>query len=188
MFNEDQRSDAELLADTPGDPAAFSAFYRRHVAPVLAYLVARTSRADLAADICAEVFAAALEQSGRFDRRRGPARAWLFTMASSRLTDAARRGTVENRARQRLAMPAIELEDEDLERIATLQDPQLPAARELLERLPADQREAIKARVLEERDYSDIAAAISTSEHVIRKRVSRGLAALRTQLDKEGNP
>ena len=85
-------------------------------------------------------------------------------------------------------MPAIELADEDLERIETLQDPQLHAARELLERLPVDQREAIKARVLEERNYSDIAAGISTSEHVIRKRVSRGLTALRTQLAKEGNP
>jgi RNA polymerase sigma factor (sigma-70 family) len=188
MPNEDRRSDAELLADTPGDPAAFSAFYRRHVAAVLSYLVGRTGRPDLAADICAEVFAAALEQHGRFDGRRGPARAWLFTMASSRLTDAARRGTVENRARQRLAMPAIELADEDLERIETLQDPQLQAAHALLEKLPADQREAIKARVLEERDYSDIAAGISTSEHVIRKRVSRGLTALRTQLAKEGNP
>jgi RNA polymerase sigma factor (sigma-70 family) len=188
MLDGDQRSDAELLAATPGDPAAYSVFYRRHVAAVLAYLVGRTSRPDLAADICAEVFAAALEKSERFDERRGPARAWLFTMASSRLSDAARRGTVENRARQRLAMPVIELENEDLERIETLQDPQLQAARELLERLPADQREAIRARVLEERDYSDIAAGISTSEHVIRKRVSRGLAVLRTQLAEEGNP
>ncbi len=85
-------------------------------------------------------------------------------------------------------MPVIELEDEDLERIETLQNPQLHAAGELLESLPADQREAIKARVLEERDYSDIAASINTSEHVIRKRVSRGLAALRTQLAEEGSP
>ncbi len=84
-------------------------------------------------------------------------------------------------------MPAIELEDADLERIETLQDPQFQAARELLERLPADQRDAIRARVLEERDYSDIAADIRTSEHVIRKRVSRGLAALRSQLTEEGN-
>jgi RNA polymerase sigma-70 factor (ECF subfamily) len=85
-------------------------------------------------------------------------------------------------------MPVIELETDDLERIETLQDPQLHAAGELLERLPVDQREAIRARVLEERDYSDIAASISTSEHVIRKRVSRGLATLRTQLAEEGNP
>ncbi len=187
MAHEDQRSDAALLAVTPGDGEAFSVFYRRHVGAVLAYLVGRTGRPDLAADICAEVFAAALETSERFNERRGPARAWLFNMASSRLTDAARRGTVEDRARQRLSMPAIELEDEDLERIETLQDPQLHEARELLESLPVDQREAIRARVLEERDYSDIAASISTSEHVLRKRVSRGLAALRTQMAEEGH-
>lgn len=182
MIDRDRRSDAELLASTPGHREAFAVFYRRHVAAVLAYLLGRTGRPDLAADICAEVFAAALEKSDRFDEHRGPARSWLFAMASSRLIDAARRGAVEDRARRRLGMPPIELEDEDLERVDALLDPQLGAAEELLRELPADQREAIMARVLEERDYSDIASGISTSEHVIRKRVSRGLAALRTQL------
>jgi hypothetical protein len=33
-------------------------FYRRHVHAVLAYLLARTRRPELAADLCAEVFAA----------------------------------------------------------------------------------------------------------------------------------
>ena len=188
MIDEERRPDSELLAATPTERDAFAAFYRRHVAAVLAYVLARTGRPDIAADICAEVFAAALEKSGRYDERRGSARSWLLTMASSRLVDAARRGAVESRARSRLGMPAIELEDEDLERIEALLDPRLDAAGELLRDLPTDQREAISARVLQERDYSDIAASVGLSEHVIRKRVSRGLSALRTQLAEEDQP
>jgi RNA polymerase sigma-70 factor, ECF subfamily len=54
---------------------------------------------------------------------------------------------------------------------------------QLLQRLPADQRAAIEARVLDEQEYEQIAAAAQTSAAVIRKRVSRGLASLRRKLE-----
>ncbi len=162
-------------------------FYRRHVAAVLAYLMSRTGRPELAADICAEVFAAALEKSGRYDPSRGAARSWLLSMASSRLIDAVRRGAVEDRARARLKMSVIELNDADLKGIEELLDPDLDIAEQLLEGLPSGQREAVRARVLDERDYGEIAASVGLSEHVIRKRVSRGLSALRTELSKENS-
>src|ERR671916_661359 len=44
--------------------------------------------------------------------------------------------------------------------------------------LPADQRAAIEARVLDEREYAEIASSARTSASVIRQRVSRGLAGL----------
>jgi RNA polymerase sigma-70 factor, ECF subfamily len=53
---------------------------------------------------------------------------------------------------------------------------------QILQRLPADQRAAIEARVVDEQEYEEIAAAAQTSEAVIRKRVSRGLANLRRKL------
>jgi DNA-directed RNA polymerase specialized sigma24 family protein len=83
--------DAALLAATAQDPEAFGLFYRRHVRAVLAYLLSRTRRPELAADLCAETFATALEQAHRYDARRGPARAWLLNMACSRLIDSLRR-------------------------------------------------------------------------------------------------
>jgi RNA polymerase sigma factor (sigma-70 family) len=45
--------------------------------------------------------------------------------------------------------------------------------------LPADQREAVRRRVLAEDDYAAIAADLDCSEAVVRQRVSRGLATLR---------
>ncbi len=187
MTGSDGRPDAELLSATATDRDAFALFYRRHVSAVLAYLMSRTGRPELAADICAEVFASALEMAARYEADRGAARSWLFAMASSRLVDAARRGAVEDRARARLDMPPLELSDEDIERIEDLLDPRLQLAEQLLEGLPAEQREAIRSRIVDERDYADIAASVRCSEHVIRKRVSRGLAALRTQLAEESS-
>ncbi len=185
MPDEDRRSDGELLAATAGDRRAFAVFYRRHVAAVLAYVMSRTGRPELAADICAEVFAAALETTARYDERRGAARSWLLSMASSRLVDALRRGAVEDRARARLGMPVLELTDADLDRIEELLDPRLELAGQLLVELPSEQRDAIRSRIVEERDYAEIAASVECSEHVIRKRVSRGLTALRAQFAEE---
>ena len=167
------------------DRDAFAVFYRRHVNAVLRYALFRTRRPELAADICAEVFAAALEKHDRFDPARGAARSWLFTLASSRLIDATRRGAVDARARTRLGMAAIELSETDIERIEDVLDPRLDLIGQLLDGLPADQRDAVRLRVVEERDYSEIAADIGLSEHVIRKRVSRGLQAMRSQVREE---
>lgn len=50
--------------------------------------------------------------------------------------------------------------------------------------LPADQREAITARVLDDREYHEISRILECSEAVVRKRVSRGLATLRRQLER----
>ena len=55
----------------------------------------------------------------------------------------------------------------------------------LLADLPADQREAVQAHVIEEVEYRDLARVAGVSQPAIRQRVSRGLAALRRQLTKE---
>jgi RNA polymerase sigma-70 factor (ECF subfamily) len=186
--HRDERSDAALLAATPSEPEAFGVFYRRHVRAVLTYLLSRTGRAEIAADLCAEVFAAALERSGHYDSRRGPARAWLLAMAGSRLVDSVRRGQVEARARQRLGIPPRALTDQDLERIEELVDLSRGLdAQALVADLPPDQRDAVLARVVCERDYGDIAADLNVSEAVVRQRVSRGLNVLRERLEEEAS-
>jgi len=53
---------------------------------------------------------------------------------------------------------------------------------QLLGDLPDDLRDAVVARVLEERDYDEIAAQLGCSQQVVRKRVSRGLTRLRSVL------
>jgi RNA polymerase sigma factor (sigma-70 family) len=58
-----------------------------------------------------------------------------------------------------------------------------PSVDALLERLPAEQRAALEARVLQEREYADIARSLRCSEAVVRQRVSRGLRRLRAELE-----
>jgi RNA polymerase sigma-70 factor (ECF subfamily) len=57
---------------------------------------------------------------------------------------------------------------------------------ELLDELPRDQRAALRARLVDERAYGEIAGAEGVSEAAIRQRVSRGLAGLRRRM--RGDP
>jgi len=112
--------DAELLALTAENPDAFGVFYDRFEADVLAFFWRATRRADLAADLTAEVFSAAPASAAGFRPEFGGARAWLFGIARHELADTWERGRVEDRARRRLALDPIVLGDEALERIEEL--------------------------------------------------------------------
>ena len=59
-------SDERLLTETPTTPAAFGVFYRRHERAIFAYFMRRTGDPEIAADLAAETFAAALTSAGRF--------------------------------------------------------------------------------------------------------------------------
>lgn len=66
-------SDDELL--TAGGPDGFALFYRRHVDSILRYFARSTHDAELAADLTAESFAAALEAKRHFKPGGPPAQA-----------------------------------------------------------------------------------------------------------------
>jgi RNA polymerase sigma-70 factor, ECF subfamily len=149
---------------------------------VIAYFRRRTGDAELAADLTAETFAAALAGRRRFAPERGPAAAWLYGIARRQLVTLHRRGHVERRARRRMGMARIELTDEMLERVESIADAERARVEVALAALPDDQRDAVRARVLDDRAYDEIAAAGRVSEPTARQRVSRGLAALRAHL------
>jgi RNA polymerase sigma factor (sigma-70 family) len=171
-------TDEQLLSAR--DAASFERFYCRHVESVLGFFARRTRDPELAADLCAETFAAALASRHRYRPEAGAAAAWLYGIASKKLADAQRRGYAERRARRRLGMERIELSDDDVARIARLAE--AVEVRALVDRLAPEQRDAITAHVLDERPYDEIAAELDTSEAVVRKRVSRGLAAMRRRM------
>jgi RNA polymerase sigma factor (sigma-70 family) len=179
----DHLGDARALVETRRNPEAFSAFYRRHNARVLRYFAVRTSTPETAADLTAETFATAFAQVGRYRPERGPAVAWLFAIARNLLLDAYRRGEVRAKARQRLALEPLYLEDDDLRRIEELAS--LPDLEELFHGLSVAEREAVLARIVNEREYVDIARDLRCSPNVIRQRVSRGLTRIRTTLETE---
>lgn len=174
--------DLLLRAAREGDGEAFGEFYRRRRALVLAYLRPRVANAETAADLMAETFAAAL-LAVRDSTRAIPDQpvAWLMTIARNKLIDSVRRGCVEQAARERLAMAPLEIDDQDIARIDELAASTNVA--ESLEQLPPDQHAALKARIVDELAYADIATNLRCSEAVVRKRVSRALRTLRAGLE-----
>jgi RNA polymerase sigma factor (sigma-70 family) len=182
MEDAERCSDAELLLAARGSAEAFGVFYERHFASVLSFFRRRTRGPEEAFDLAAETFAAALASLHRFQPGPEPPQAWLFAIARHKLSEALRASRVQDEARRALGMQPIHLDDEAIEIIeVTASAPAL----ELLETLTADQREAIEAHHLHERGYAEVAAELGCSESVIRKRVSRGLAALHAELGKD---
>jgi RNA polymerase sigma-70 factor (ECF subfamily) len=172
-----------LLGSIPSDPGAFAAFYDRYETAIVGYFLRRTNDVELAADLTAEVFAAALNAAARYRPKAATAAPWLFTIAQHTLARSLRRGRVEARARQRLGIrDAFELETDQIGAVhAALAGEQWVG--QVLEGLPDEQQAAIRARILDELPYPEIADRLQTSELVIRKRVSRGLATLREQME-----
>src|SRR4051795_9632485 len=175
----DAPTDEDLL--TSDESAAFGLFYERRVRAVLGYMMRRTGDAEAAADLTAETFAAAIVARRRFRPGVAPASAWLFTIAHRKLVDYQRRGFAEERARRRLALERRPLAEEDTALIRALGE---EVTLDRWQELPADQRTAIQARVLDDRPYPEIASELGTSETAVRMRVSRGLASLRGRLGK----
>jgi RNA polymerase sigma factor (sigma-70 family) len=160
----------------------FERFYRANLKVVLAYCFGRTRDAELAADLAAETFAAALISRDGYAPAQGSARQWLLGIAAHKTTDALRRGHVERRAQRQLGMVEIAWSEDDLGYVESIEPGSLD---HILAELPEDQRRAVRAHVVDELGYGEIARVAGVSEQTVRKRVSRGLAALRRQLDKE---
>ena len=169
-------TDAEALAD----------LYRREGEKVLIFLTRRTWDAEVALELTAETFALAI---GRW-RRLGQLtveqqRAWLFTVARRQLSRYLRRARVERRAIERLGMEVPSVSEDDaaeIESRAGLEELRSVLATGL-SRLSADQREAVRLRVVEECSYEVLSERLGVSEQVARARVSRGLRRLADALE-----
>lgn len=181
-----ERSDEALLeAAAGGDDEAFAVVYRRHLPAVTGFFLRRVGDRELAFDLTAETFAAAALGCGRFRAGEGTAWAWLFGIAANKLRESRRRGRVEADARRRLGLEPIALEDSDLLRVEELASTDAGAAEELVDQLPPEQRDAVVARVIEERAYGEIATRMCCSQAVVRQRVSRGLARVKQELGRQ---
>lgn len=175
------RTDEDLL--NARDATSFELFYLRHVDAVIGFFARRTGDPEVAADLTSETFAAALATRRRYKPASGAASGWLFGIATHKLADAQRKGYAERRMCRRLGMERIELSDEDIARIESLGE---SSSGRLLEGLASAQRDAVQAHVIDERGYGEIALELDTSEAVVRKRVSRGLATVRHKIGRTG--
>ena len=79
----------------------FERLYAAEAQGLFGFLAYRTGDRALAEDLLADTFERALRSRKRYDRRRGPAKAWLYTIALNLLRDHARRAAAGERALER---------------------------------------------------------------------------------------
>lgn len=171
-----------LIRTAGGDPAAFTELYRTYLPLVLRWCLRATGDRELAADLSSEVFAQALIRCDRYDPAIGSVGSWLLGIAANKLRESRRRKRIEDSARRKLRIEPAVFTDTDLELVDELagMDERLQA---LVERLPATQRDALVAHIVEERTYEEIASELKCSSSLVRQRVSRGLRSLRSDLE-----
>jgi RNA polymerase sigma-70 factor (ECF subfamily) len=166
---------------------AFSLVYEARAAALLAYFVRRTFDVEVARDLMAEAFAQAFEHRDRFrGKTDAEAEAWLYGIARNLFSRYARKGAVHRRAVERLGIAVPAVSEDDHQRImelAGLADLRKTVA-DAFSSLPSDQRDALRLRVIEEREYHDVAAMLGVSEVTARARVSRALRQIADLIDK----
>jgi RNA polymerase sigma-70 factor (ECF subfamily) len=161
--------------------------YDENAEDLLRYIARRTVDPQLAFDLVSETFAEAIASREKF---RGDsmedARRWLFGIARNLMNNYFRRGQFERRALERLQFEPVEIDKdaveqiEDLARMADMRE----AVQQALGSLKPEYREAVRARILDQREYGEIAKDLGTTEEVVRARVSRGLKKLKKELEK----
>jgi RNA polymerase sigma factor (sigma-70 family) len=173
-------SDAALVRASLDDAEAFRALYDRHAARVHTGLLRQTRDPDAAHDLTAETFAQAWLVRARFrDESGGSALPWLLGIARNVLLMSVRRRRLEQRACERLGVrERLDGPPGAVEPIEAWLD----GIDELLAELPQGQRDALRMRLVEDRDYAGVAAALGTTEQAARVRVHRALRTLRARM------
>jgi RNA polymerase sigma factor (sigma-70 family) len=180
------RSLSSSLRHARAEPSAFADVYDAQARQLLIFFIRRTFDVEVATDLTAETFAQAFEHRGRYrGSSDAEAAGWLYGIARHQLGRYLRRGVVERKSVARLGLRIPAMTGDDYERIV-----ELAGLSELRERvadafsgLAVGERDALRLRVIDERSYSDVAAALGVSEQTARARVSRALRRLADAID-----
>jgi RNA polymerase sigma factor (sigma-70 family) len=143
----------------------FERFYESNKSEVLAFLRRRAGR-DRADDLFQETFLHALRAYGRLEHGEH-LRAWVLTIATNTVIDAARR---ERPAAELAQEPANEDERPAFEDLAPLTDG-----------LPPKERAAVVLRYGYDLDYDTIGTALGSNEEAARQAASAGVRRLRKE-------
>lgn len=169
------KSDEDLMEIYKmGNAMAFEILFERHSGRVLGYLSKRLKRPSDAKDLLQEAFFK-LHRSRHLYNRTLPFSPWLFSVARSVWLDFLKKRQLEDATEPHLLDRMVPLAQDR----ATSES---HSGIEILNHLPANQKEAISLRVYNEATFEEIAKKLSTSPENARQLVSRGLKRLKTLL------
>ncbi len=155
----------------------FERLYAAEAQGLFGFLAYRTGDRALAEDLLADTFERALRSRKRYDRRRGPAKAWLYAIALNLLRDHVRRAAAAERALERTgpAAGAVDAPDDEVEHRDVVQ--------RALGALSPEEREAIALRFGAELTVPEMAEALGEPLTTVEGRVYRALRKLRSDMD-----
>ncbi|TMR21649.1 RNA polymerase sigma factor [Nonomuraea turkmeniaca] len=161
------------------DPAAFEAFYRRHVDAVLKFVARRVSDPHLAADLTADIFLAALDSAHTYVPGRGSEIAWLYGVARNVVSAQHRKAAREARATGRVAGRRL-MDDDDLVRMEERIDAErrMRSALEAMAGLPEGERAVLELVAIDQLTVTEAAKALGIRQVTARVRLHRARKAL----------
>ncbi|MBC6996147.1 sigma-70 family RNA polymerase sigma factor [Neolewinella lacunae] len=159
-----------------GDEAAFRALYDLTYDELFHYAWRLGGDATVARDALQEIFVAIWQRKDRQPPVRDP---WVFLLASlrNRLVDEARRTRVVPPPPTAEPSPEDQLLDAEYDRLRATW------LAEQMDRLPAQQREALHLRYRVALDYPDLAEVLGVSQQAAYNYVNRGIRQLRKALE-----
>jgi len=159
-----------------GDQDAFAALYDA-VAPRVYGLIRRVVRdAALAEEVAQEALVEVWRNASRFDRARGSAAGWIFTIAHRRAVDRVRAEQAATERERRTARASVPFDDVVEEVTARLEQ---HAVRRCLDALTRVQREAILLAYYRGLTYPEVADRLGAPLPTIKTRMRDGLIRLR---------
>jgi RNA polymerase sigma-70 factor (ECF subfamily) len=173
--------DAILAAARTGAPWALDRLYRAMAPGVVGYL--RVQGTGGPEDLANEVFLGVLSRIGSFDGDEDRFRAWVFTIAHSRLVDerrrADRRPQPSSRDHDDLELVGGDVEEDALRLFGDQR------VRALCDKLAPDQRDVLLLRLMAGLSIEAIAEALGKSPGAVKSLQHRGLAKLRKILQRQ---
>ena len=178
----DTTSDINLLVDRAisGDADAFGRLYDMHVDRVYRHVYYRVGTIEDAEDLTQQVFIKAWQAIGRYKKTSSPFLAWLIKISHNLVIDFYRSKKSETYADFDVVATKPETDPAHLAE-AQFSKQEIRGA---INKLHGDQQHVILMRFIEDFSYAEIAAALGKSEGAIRVILHRGLAKLKTIMEK----
>jgi RNA polymerase sigma-70 factor (ECF subfamily) len=160
----------------------FAAVFDLHFAEIHRYVAGRLGTSASADDIAAETFLTAYTNWGRYDAAAGTVRAWLYGIATKKISRHRRDEVRAYRAMQRITADTVpgDPSDQTTDRVmARGLQRQLAAA---LAELPQRERDVLLLVALADLSHAEIAAALGIPYGTVGSRLSRARQKLRSAL------
>jgi len=160
-----------------------AALYLEHADELRRFLTGVLHDADLAGDVLQAAFARLIEL-GHTVREGASRKSWLFSVAYHEALAIRRRAATEQKVVGRLAAgrdeAGAERADARMVRWETVE-----RVRAALNRLPPEQCEVVRRRIVEEQKFAEIAAQLKLPLGTVLSRMQLALAKLRKSLGEE---